>query len=209
VLLLVASPALAAPIVVTVGDNDGFGLGVADNATGIVWPGGGASGTGYDARSLVEATATNGAQITDVDSAIFPSYGPNSATADVVFPFTGTLTSAVLTVDMGDFQATAGGDIAVTFNGIPQPGLFHFDDGYQNSAVRTFALDAVELAAANAAQQFVVSLDHGSSYDFVAFDYFQLNGEVGVIPEPSTLIVWSLLGALGIGLAWWRRRRAA
>jgi hypothetical protein len=28
------------------------------------------------------------------------------------------------------------------------------------------------------------------------------------IPEPSTLIVWSLLGASGIAVGWWRRRRA-
>jgi len=31
----------------------------------------------------------------------------------------------------------------------------------------------------------------------------------GVIPEPSTLMIWSLLGALGVSVAWWRRRRAA
>jgi hypothetical protein len=30
----------------------------------------------------------------------------------------------------------------------------------------------------------------------------------GVIPEPSTLIIWCLLAALGIGVAGWRRRRA-
>ena len=28
-----------------------------------------------------------------------------------------------------------------------------------------------------------------------------------VIPEPSTLIIWSLLGTLGITVGWWRRRR--
>jgi probable HAF family extracellular repeat protein len=27
------------------------------------------------------------------------------------------------------------------------------------------------------------------------------------VPEPSTLIIWSLLGALGIGVGWWRRKR--
>ena len=31
----------------------------------------------------------------------------------------------------------------------------------------------------------------------------------GTVPEPSALIVWSLLGSLGIGLGWWRRRKAA
>ena len=29
------------------------------------------------------------------------------------------------------------------------------------------------------------------------------------IPEPSTFIIWSLLGALGITCGWWRQRRAA
>jgi hypothetical protein len=28
-------------------------------------------------------------------------------------------------------------------------------------------------------------------------------------PEPATVIIWSLLGAVGIGVGWWRRRRAA
>jgi hypothetical protein len=28
-----------------------------------------------------------------------------------------------------------------------------------------------------------------------------------VIPEPSSFIVWSLLAALGVTVAWWRRRR--
>jgi len=34
-------------------------------------------------------------------------------------------------------------------------------------------------------------------------------GAMSVVPEPSTLIIWSLLAALGIGLGWWRRRKAA
>ena len=29
------------------------------------------------------------------------------------------------------------------------------------------------------------------------------------IPEPAALVVWSLLGASGIGIGWWRRRRGA
>ena len=34
-------------------------------------------------------------------------------------------------------------------------------------------------------------------------------GSGGVIPEPTSLIVWSLLGALALTVGWWRRRRAA
>ncbi len=33
--------------------------------------------------------------------------------------------------------------------------------------------------------------------------------ESSPIPEPTALIVWSLLGALGVTIGWWRRRRAA
>ena len=33
--------------------------------------------------------------------------------------------------------------------------------------------------------------------------------EPSTSPEPSTFIIWSLLGALGITVGWWRRRRAA
>ena len=28
------------------------------------------------------------------------------------------------------------------------------------------------------------------------------------IPEPATIIIWSLLGGCGIGLTWWRKRSA-
>lgn len=36
---------------------------------------------------------------------------------------------------------------------------------------------------------------------------FAINGYLGpsVIPEPTTLAVWSLLGAIGISVGWWRR----
>lgn len=29
------------------------------------------------------------------------------------------------------------------------------------------------------------------------------------IPEPSTVAIWSLLGAMGVAIGWWRKRRAA
>lgn len=37
----------------------------------------------------------------------------------------------------------------------------------------------------------------------------RLNLMGDVIPEPSTFIIWSLLGAIGFGAGWWRRRRTA
>lgn len=32
---------------------------------------------------------------------------------------------------------------------------------------------------------------------------------LAVIPEPTTLIIWTLLGGLAISIGWWRRKRAA
>jgi len=34
-------------------------------------------------------------------------------------------------------------------------------------------------------------------------------GYAGCVPEPTTLIIWSLLGGLGITIGWWRRRKVA
>lgn len=35
------------------------------------------------------------------------------------------------------------------------------------------------------------------------------SGATAVVPEPCTLIIWSFLGALAIGIGWWRKRKAA
>ena len=47
------------------------------------------------------------------------------------------------------------------------------------------------------------------------FPYYALSGVLtatdsggGAIPEPTTLVIWSLLGTLGIVVGWWRRRKA-
>ncbi len=33
--------------------------------------------------------------------------------------------------------------------------------------------------------------------------------DVTITPEPATIVIWSLLGGLGISVGWWRRRRKA
>jgi hypothetical protein len=40
------------------------------------------------------------------------------------------------------------------------------------------------------------------------YDFVFSEGLHGVIPEPSTLVIWSLLGICGIGIGWRRRRKA-
>ena len=46
----------------------------------------------------------------------------------------------------------------------------------------------------------------GSTDRVYSIDVF---GATASIPEPSTLIIWSLLGGLGIAFGYWRRRKAA
>ncbi len=191
----VPTTAAAAPISVMVGDADGFGLGCPNTAPAgtCVWPGPGQSGTNYDGRSAAEAAATDGAQITDVYSAVFPGFGPNPSTADVLLPFIGTLTSGTVDFATGDLQSTAFGAMSVSINGIAI--AFSFDDGFQGTAIHSFLLDAAQLAAANLAGMVILHIDHANSSDFVAFDFFRLNADVVSAPEPATLLL------LGVGLA--------
>lgn len=199
--LLSIGMASAAPVTMMIGDNDGFGLGVPDNGIAI-WPGPEFSGTAYDGRSTTESGDQSGAQFTDTYSALYPGWGPDASTmGTVVFALPSRLSAATLEVDMGDFQASTFGQLLVSFNGVSQPNLFNFEDGFQRSQIRTFALNETALAAANAAGALYVTIDRGSSADFVAFDYFKLSGEA--VPEPTT---YALLGS-GLFLIGLIRRR--
>ena len=51
-------------------------------------------------------------------------------------------------------------------------------------------------------------LDWGN-HDIIAWEYRNEYDPISTIPEPNTLVIWSLLGTLAIGLGWWRRRKAA
>ncbi len=199
------SVAMAAPFAALVGDSDGFGFGAPISGTIAACPGLGPSGTNFDGRSAAESAATNGAQITDVYSALFPGFGPNpSQTASVLFPFSGQLNSGTLTIAMGDFQASTFGAISANINGTNLP--FAFNDGFLVTMVRAFALTPAELAAANLAGQVVLNFDHTGSGDFIAFDFFLLDGDLSPVPEPATLL---LLGTTMAGLGAvtrWRRR---
>ena len=47
---------------------------------------------------------------------------------------------------------------------------------------------------------------------FIQDDYYADNSgslQVTMTPEPTTIIIWSLLGTLALIHSWWRRRKAA
>ena len=63
----------------------------------------------------------------------------------------------------------------------------------------------------NTAADTFTSIQFGTTTasDSFGFDDMTVGTQENVIPEPPTLIIWSLLGILGIGIRWWRRRKAA
>src|SRR5207237_6929334 len=165
IVLGVAGSAAAFPISITIGDNDGYGLGCADNGP-CVWDGPGPSGTDMDHRSAAEAASVNGAQLTDVYSAVFPGFGPNGNTGDVLFALgTNKLTAGSITIDMGDFQSSTFGALPASINGVPI--AFSFNDGFQRTAIRSFTLTAAMIAVANLTGVVDLHMDRDGSGDFI------------------------------------------
>jgi MYXO-CTERM domain-containing protein len=189
-----------------IGDNDGYGMGLPDNANHSF----NGFSANYDGRSLDEKLATNGAQFTDTYSTTHTGYGPQPGnTATFTFNGLGSgWTEGSMWFDMADFQASTFGAVSVTYNGIAQN--WAFNDGFPTTKVRFFNLESAVLDSINATGQLVVSIARNGSADFYGFDYALLSdqfGEKGIaeVTEPGPL---GLL-VLGVGALWLTRRRQA
>ncbi len=181
-----------------IGDNDGYGIGIPDNAN---HPFNGFTAN-YDGRSAAEVAATDGAQFTDTYSTTQSGYGPQAGTvATFIFSGLGTgWAEGAMYFDMADFQASTFGAVKVTFNGILQD--WAFNDGFPTTKVRFFNLGQDVVDSINATQQLTILIDRNASVDFYGFDYAQLSN-VAVVPEPES---WALL-MVGLGAVAFARRR--
>jgi hypothetical protein len=179
-----------------IGDNDGYGTGIADNAN---HPFNGFT-AGYDGRSAAEAAATNGAQYTDTYSTTHPGYGPQPGTT-ATFLFTGLgngWTEGSMWFDMADFQASTFGSVNTTYNGIAQN--WAFNDGFPTTKVRFFDLQQNVLDSINLLGSLTIVIDRAGSNDFYGFDYALLSDRAGVVPVPAAVWLFAsgLIGLIGM-----------
>jgi hypothetical protein len=187
-----------------IGDDDGYGMGIPDNAN---HPFNGYTAN-YDGRSAAEKVATDGAQYTDTYSTTHPGYGPQPGTV-ATFLFTGLgsgWSEGSMWFDMADFQASTFGATKVTYNGILQN--WAFNDGFPTTKVRFFDLSADVVNSINLTGALTVSIDRSGSSDFYGFDYALLSNKTGEnttrVPEPGSIFLFGL-GLVGL----YASRRAA
>lgn len=201
-LVVATGPAYATSYLI--GDNDGYGAGICDNCPHSF----NGSLANYDGRSAAEAAATDGAQYTDTYSTTHPGYGPQPGTV-ATFTFSGlgsSWTVGHLEIDMADFQASTFGAVITTFNGIVQD--FAYNDGFPQTLIHQYALDAAVLDSINLSTALVITVDRNESSDFYGFDYLKLNDfrATNQVPEPETYVM--MLAGLGLlGLIAWRRQQ--
>ena len=199
-ILLLATQAFGFSVFHQIGDNDGFGFGVADNAN--------VPGPGYDNRSAGELAASDGSQWTDTDQ-LYNIGDPVFSHFFDVNLFS-AVTSATLTIDVQGMQPNFGDGLPsfLYFDGNQVPGFETIDLGPSGSQVLTYNVNLAWLADG----QLDVFLDVNdfsdvpeATADLIAVDFTRLDVEgTPVVPEPATLLFLGM-GLAGLGI--YRRRK--
>ncbi len=173
-----------------IGDNDGYGYGVADGAdlpgepTPDYWI--------FDNRSASELAATNGAQYTD-----WQQYGRLDATFDFA-PFAlSDIISASFTIDISGIQTSFFGQSSLWFDGVEVADAFAgVEQDVLGSDLFTFAVDHSYLVDGELDVSYLAGLNDHTAIDFVKLE---IETRTPAIPEPTTLALLGL-GLAGLGL---------
>lgn len=190
-LLAVSANSSAIPVTIMIGDNDGYGFGVADGAD--------LPSTIFDNRSAAELAATDGSQNTD-----FAEVSVVNFTFDFDATAYSSISNVFFTMDVSGIQQSTFGTSTLLLDGVDVSAGLPIDQGALGSGIFSFGVNAADLLDG----QLDVSFTGGSSaIDFIAFDYFALDFDSAAVPEPSILTL------LGLSLALFgfnsRRRKAA
>lgn len=189
-----------------IGDNDGYGMGIPDNAQHPF----DLYNANYDGRSLDEVNATNGAQYTDTYSTTHSGYAPQDGrVATFTFENLGSgWTEGSMWFDMADFQASQFGAVSASYNGIEQN--WAFNDGAPNTTVRYFDLEQDVIDSINDLGVLSVVIDRSFSTDFYGFDFTLLSDNLGVNTEPPAVVpvpaaIWLFASGI-LGLVFTRKK---
>jgi hypothetical protein len=190
-IILLSAPSYALTVNDMIGDNDGFGFGVADGAN--------VPATLFDNRSAAEMAAINGAQATDL-----------ADNFDVTFTHTfdisqfASLSAAWFTIDIqGLQQGVFGGLSHLYMDGTEVLSFQTIDQGAYGSGLFTYAVNLADLAdgALNVYfDNYTVYDQFGNltNSDYISIDYTQLSVRGTPVPEPATMALFGL-GLVGMG----------
>jgi hypothetical protein len=95
-------------------------------------------------------------------------------------------------------------------------GVIQLVDSTPLTKVWGLAVDDGKLYGVSGANTLIYEFVHptidatvANPHDFGGKGLGHANGATETIPEPATLVVWGLLGAVAVGAGWWRRRKIA
>ena len=141
--------------------------------------------------------------------------GPQIITLDYssLVPSGQTISTFTLGIAADDFQQPVWGQpFTASINGVTDAVLTStLNSLNQTGPVTQFFTIGLDPSTLVANDVLTLSINEGGDGgDGWAIDFLTVGVSTqSIVPEPSTFIAWSLLGIFGLGIGWWRKRRAA